>query len=165
MKFYSGCCYVGETPRIIDKMTNFWRLVFASIIWLLATLCNTLIRIREKHCFLRVILSFSESASENESVFWICVWIIIDGIGWFSMIRKYFFRFLVPQSQHWENQVLFCHICYIDTEHIRRNNTPIKSNLIFRHCNLKLSTLMVYIYILHNTFISLGNLTPSPRLR
>ena len=100
-----------------------------------------------------------------ESVFRICVSIIIHGIGWFSMFRKYFFKFLVPQTQHWENQVLFCHIYYIVREHIRRNNTPIKSNLIFRHCNLKLSTLMVYICILHNTFISFrGNLTPSPRL-
>ena len=37
-KFYSGFPYVGETPRIIDKMTMFWRLIFSSINWLLATL-------------------------------------------------------------------------------------------------------------------------------
>ena len=76
-KFYSGCRFVGETPQIIDKMTNFWRLVFSSIIWLLATLCNTLIRIRENHWFLRLISRFSESVSEYESAFEICVWIII----------------------------------------------------------------------------------------
>ena len=76
-KFYSGCCYVGETSRIIDKMTNFWRLVFLPIIWLWATLCDTSIRIRENHGLLRLKSSFSESMSEYESVFRICVWIII----------------------------------------------------------------------------------------
>ena len=72
-KFYSGCRYVGEMPRIIDKMTNFWRLVFLPIIWLWTTLCNTSIRIRENHWLLRLKSSFSESVSEYESVFRICV--------------------------------------------------------------------------------------------
>ena len=67
LNFYSGCRYVGETCSIIDKMTNFWRLVFSSIILLLATICDTLIRIRENHWLLRLMSSFSES------VFRICV--------------------------------------------------------------------------------------------
>ena len=57
-------------------MTNFWRLVFLSIIWSWARLCDTLVRIREDHWLLRLILSFSESMSEYESVFRTCVWII-----------------------------------------------------------------------------------------
>ena len=76
-KFYWAFRDVGETPRIIGKMTNVWRLVFLSIIWLLATLCNTLITFRENHWLLRLIWRFSESVSEYESVFRICLWIII----------------------------------------------------------------------------------------
>ena len=68
-KFYSDCRYVGETPRIINKMTNFWRLVFPSIIWLLATLCDVVMKIRENQWLLRLISSFSESVSEYESVY------------------------------------------------------------------------------------------------
>ena len=70
-KLHSGCCYVKETPRIINKMTNFWRLVFSSIIWLLAILCDTLIRIWGNRWLLRLQWSFSES------VFRICVWMPI----------------------------------------------------------------------------------------
>ena len=58
-------------------MTDFWRLVFPSKIWSLATLCDTLITIRVSHWLLRLIWRFSESESQYESVFWICVWIII----------------------------------------------------------------------------------------
>ena len=43
----------------------------------LATLCDILITIRENHWLLRLIWRFSESMSEYESVFRICVWIII----------------------------------------------------------------------------------------
>ena len=53
---------------------------FLSIIWFLATLCDTLIRIRENHQLLRLIPSFFESVSEYESVFRISVWIIIHEI-------------------------------------------------------------------------------------
>ena len=74
---HSGYRYVGEAPRIIDKMTNFWRLVFLSINWLLATLCDTLITIRENHWLLRIMWRFSKSVSECESVLRICVWLII----------------------------------------------------------------------------------------
>ena len=58
-------------------MTDFWRLVFPSIIWSLATLSDTLITFRENHWLLRLIWRFSESVFEYESVFRICVWIII----------------------------------------------------------------------------------------
>ena len=60
-------------PWIIGKMTDFWRLVFSSIISLLATRCDTLITVRENHWLLRVIWSFSESMTEYESVFRMCV--------------------------------------------------------------------------------------------
>ena len=63
--------------RIIVKMTDFWRLVFPSRSWSLATLCDTLITFSENHWLLRLIWRFSESVSEYESVFGICVWIII----------------------------------------------------------------------------------------
>ena len=63
--------------RIIVKMTDFWRLLFPSRSWSLATLCDTLITFREYHLLLRLIWRFSESVSEYESVFGICVWIII----------------------------------------------------------------------------------------
>ena len=81
-KFHLVWCDVGETPRIIEKMTNFWRLVFSSINWLLATLFDTLITIRENHWLLRIIWRFSEYVSEYESVFRICVWIIIHKRKW-----------------------------------------------------------------------------------
>ena len=63
-------------------MTNFWRLVFSSINWLLPTLFDTLITIRENHWLLRIIWRFSEYVSEYESVFRICVWIIIHKRKW-----------------------------------------------------------------------------------
>ena len=72
-KFNSACRYVGETPRIIDKMTDFWRLVSPSIIWSSVTLCDTLITIRENYWLLRLIWRLSESVSEYESVFRMCV--------------------------------------------------------------------------------------------
>ena len=61
-------------------MTDFWRLVFPARIWSLATLCDTLITFGENHWLLRLIWRFSESVSEYESVFRICVWIIIHHI-------------------------------------------------------------------------------------
>ena len=61
-------------------MTDFWRLVFPSIIWSLATLCDTLITIRENHWLLRLTWRFSESVSEYESVFRMRVWKIIHEI-------------------------------------------------------------------------------------
>ena len=69
-----------RNTQIIDKITNFWRLVFASINCLLATLCNSLITIRENHWLLRIVWSFSESVSEYKSVSNMCLynnsWII-----------------------------------------------------------------------------------------
>ena len=86
-KFYSGSRYVGETPGNIDKMTNFWWLVSSSIIWSLATLCDTSIRIRENHWLLRLIRpSFSESLSEYESVFQIFAWKIIHDLEWWKNV-------------------------------------------------------------------------------
>ena len=79
-KFYWACGDVGETPWIIGKMTDFWRLAFSSIIWSLATLCDTLITFRENHWLVRLIWRFSESVFEYESVFRICVWIRIQKI-------------------------------------------------------------------------------------
>ena len=53
---------------------EFLETCFLSITWSLATLCDTSIRIRENHWLLRLIISsFSESVSEYESVFEICV--------------------------------------------------------------------------------------------
>ena len=52
-----------------------------SIIWSLATLCDTLITFRENHWLLRLIWRFSESVSEYESVFRIFVWIIIHRLN------------------------------------------------------------------------------------
>ena len=43
--------------------------------WLLAP--SQFIRIRKNHWLVRLISSFSESVCEYESVFWVCVWIII----------------------------------------------------------------------------------------
>ena len=79
-------------------MTDFWRLVFSSIIWSLATLYDTLITLRENHWLLRLIWRFSESVSEYESVFQMCVWITIhvflkllvpNGLPYMFSIRKY----------------------------------------------------------------------------
>ena len=51
-----------------------------SINWLLTTPCDTLIKLGENHLLLRVIWRFYKSASEYESVFRICAWIIIHRI-------------------------------------------------------------------------------------
>ena len=75
-----------KRPQIIGKMTDFWRVIFSSIIWLLATLCDTLKTIRKNHWLLRIIWSFSESVSEYKSVFRICVWLLIyEVLLWFYM--------------------------------------------------------------------------------
>ena len=44
---------------------------------MLATLYHTLMTIRQNHWVLGIIWSFSKSASDYDSAFWICVWIII----------------------------------------------------------------------------------------
>ena len=76
-----------ETPRIIVKMMNFWRLFFLSINWLLATLCDTLITIRESHCLLRIIWSFSKPVSDHKCVFRICIWLIIYKIFNYKILQ------------------------------------------------------------------------------
>ena len=63
-----------KRPELWAKWGTFGDLFFRQS---LATLCDTLIIFREKHWLLRLIWRFSESLSEYESVFQICVWIII----------------------------------------------------------------------------------------
>ena len=55
LEVYLASCHVEETPLIIAKMTDFWRLIFPSIILSLATVCDTLTTIRENHWWLRLI--------------------------------------------------------------------------------------------------------------
>ena len=86
-------------------MTNFWRPVYSLIICLLAALCDTLIRITENHWFLRLISNFSESFSEYESAFRICVGIIIH-----AKLQLNLFQPL--QSSDGEISILF-HRCFI----------------------------------------------------
>ena len=75
-----------KRPQIIGKMTDFWRVIFSSIILLLATLCDTWKTNRKNHWLLRIIWSFSESVSEYKSVFRICVWLLIyEVLLWFYM--------------------------------------------------------------------------------
>ena len=53
---YRGNKNVGETPRIIDKMTNFWRLNFLSTNWLFAILrmhCMYLFRYHKREEYLK----------------------------------------------------------------------------------------------------------------
>ena len=103
-KFYWAFRDVGETPRIIGKMTNVWRLVFLSIIWLLATLCNTLITFRENHWLLRLIWRFSESVSEYESVFRTCVWIMIHQNNKCLITVMFYSRILSFSPNSFESQ-------------------------------------------------------------
>ena len=55
LEVYLASCHVEETPLIIAKMTDFWRLIFPSITLSLATVCDTLTTIRENHWWLRLI--------------------------------------------------------------------------------------------------------------
>ena len=52
---YTQVVVISEKHPNYRQITNFWRLVFASINCLLATLCNSLITIRENHWLLRII--------------------------------------------------------------------------------------------------------------
>ena len=89
-------------------MTDFWRLVFLSIVWSLGTLCVTLITFRENHCLLR----FSESVSEYESVFQICVWKIIHIFFILTFFRIYWKIFCITLSVFsyslGENKLVYC---------------------------------------------------------
>ena len=87
--FYFGS--FTEFDVMSEECLEFW-LVFPSIIWSLATLCDTLITFRKNHWLLKVIWRFSESVSEYESVFRICVWIIIHKKTSPSFLKFYFSR-------------------------------------------------------------------------
>ena len=89
-KFYSGCHYVGETPQIIDKMTNFWRFVFSSINWWLRTFFGTLIKIRENHWFCK----------DNMKFFRICVWIWICVLNMWLNNSSYIFIIQRKKKHH-----------------------------------------------------------------
>ena len=88
--------YLGSFTHVVvmsderPELSTKWRIsrVFLSINLLLATLCDTLIKIWENDWFLRLIWSFSEFVSENKFVFRICLWIIIHGNIWSVNLDK-----------------------------------------------------------------------------
>lgn len=61
----------------MDKMTDIWKTYFASVIWLLASLCNILTTFSETYWLLWIKWSCYESVSGYDYVFRLCVWIII----------------------------------------------------------------------------------------
>ena len=82
-------------------MTDFWRLVFPSIIWSLATLCDTLITIRENHWLLRLIWRFSESVFRM----WICVSNVCLNNN--SLFNQIYFSTDLSKIGKWISQLAF----------------------------------------------------------
>ena len=117
-------------------MTDFWRLIFPSIIWTLATVCDTLITFREKLWLLRLIWRFSGSVSEYEPVFRVCVWIIIHAkisfliwrrncwcccVEWMELGQLWHFLHVKNRVKHF--QIIFCFAIDIVKRLIMWNNT------------------------------------------
>lgn len=121
-----------------DIMTNFQRLVFWSIIWLLATVCDTLIAIRENHWLLRIIWTFSKSMSEYEPVFPICVWIKIH-VNTLSSFHAAFVLVAALKTNRLLLNILIVFQCYLFTRMLSK---------ISYHC-----TSLFFLFLLKITFI------------